>query len=473
MDKKLKIDFLKNLLYAFSAQFITLLLNVIMSLIVPKLLGVEEFAYWQLFLFYIGYVGLFHFGFNDGLYLRLGGKNYEELYFNLIGTQVKINVVLQVFLCTILLIIVSFVIQDEKRMFILFMAALYMVMSNLCNCIGYVFQAVNKTRIYSISVIVDKFLFLIIVVVLLEFNTENFQPFVVLYVFTRAIALIYCFWIGRKIVFSKISALAITCKEIIINMSIGIKLTISNITSSLIVGIGRQIIDYRWGLAAFGKFSFSLSLCTFILNFISQISMVLFPALRKIDGKQLKNVYHFGRDVLDIILPLAYLAYVPIYYVCSWWLPQYQESLKYLGLLLPYCIFEGKMSFLCTTYFKVLREENKLLLFNVITMIVSLVTSLIGAHIANNIYFVVLAMVVSIIFRSIISELYLARIMETKILAVLVENVLLAVVFMVSTWVLPLYESFFVCLTFYVAYLIINKEKLQSISERLKNILKK
>lgn len=71
---KEKSAFIKNILYAFLAQGIALFLSVLMSLIVPKILGVEQYSYWQLFIFYTGYVGFFHFGLNDGVYLRLGGQ---------------------------------------------------------------------------------------------------------------------------------------------------------------------------------------------------------------------------------------------------------------------------------------------------------------------------------------------------------------------------------------------------------------
>ncbi|WP_249630235.1 hypothetical protein [Streptococcus uberis] len=68
-------SFKKNLLAAFSAQGVSLLISILMSLFVPKILGITEFSYWQLFIFYIGYAGFFHFGYNDGLYLKLGGKD--------------------------------------------------------------------------------------------------------------------------------------------------------------------------------------------------------------------------------------------------------------------------------------------------------------------------------------------------------------------------------------------------------------
>ena len=74
-EQNLKKIAITNLKTALLAQFISLAVNVIMSLLVPKQLNIKEFAYWQLFLFYANYVGFFLFGLNDGIYLRLGGMD--------------------------------------------------------------------------------------------------------------------------------------------------------------------------------------------------------------------------------------------------------------------------------------------------------------------------------------------------------------------------------------------------------------
>ena len=54
MNKK---TILQNMSVAFLAQGVTLALSVIQTMIVPKLLGVEQFGYWQLYIFYVSYVG--------------------------------------------------------------------------------------------------------------------------------------------------------------------------------------------------------------------------------------------------------------------------------------------------------------------------------------------------------------------------------------------------------------------------------
>lgn len=79
-------------------------------------------------------------------------------------------------------------------------------------------------------------------------------------------------------------------------------LLISMYASMLVTGSARLVVDNYWGIEAFGYFSFSMSLTTFLLKFISQISMVLFPAIRRIQ----KNAQRLIFNNVNIILALAY-----------------------------------------------------------------------------------------------------------------------------------------------------------------------
>ena len=56
-----------------------MLVSAILTVFVPKLLRITDYGFWQLFMFYQGYIGVFHLGWNDGIYLQIGGKKYEEL----------------------------------------------------------------------------------------------------------------------------------------------------------------------------------------------------------------------------------------------------------------------------------------------------------------------------------------------------------------------------------------------------------
>ena len=63
-----------NLMYSIVANLLSMFVSAILLLVLPNLLGETEYGYWQLYLFYTSYVGFFHLGLVDGIYLRIGGK---------------------------------------------------------------------------------------------------------------------------------------------------------------------------------------------------------------------------------------------------------------------------------------------------------------------------------------------------------------------------------------------------------------
>ena len=109
----------KNAAIAFLAQGITLLISCITSLLVPKLLGVEEYGYWQLFVFYAGYVGFFHFGLNDGVYLLHGGESRDQIDKRSINSQFLVGSIFQLILCVATIVAVVRADFGPQRGFIL------------------------------------------------------------------------------------------------------------------------------------------------------------------------------------------------------------------------------------------------------------------------------------------------------------------------------------------------------------------
>ncbi|KPB05736.1 hypothetical protein AAV98_05490 [Bacillus sp. CHD6a] len=453
--------FLKNIFYAFLAQGISLCLSVLMSLIVPKLLGVEEYSYWQLFLFYSSYVGFFYFGLNDGIYLRIGGSNYKNLDFSLLGTQFKVATVINAFISILIIIFSLIFIEDSKRLFVLIMSALYLIVYNAVGFLGFIFQAVNKTKNYSISVIIDRIIFIIFVLVLLLFNSADFRIYVILFFLSKVVSLFYLTIVGKEIIYSSFRNITGALKEMWKNIAVGINLMFSNIASMLVLGNVRFIIDRKWGITEFGMFSFALSLTTFFLLFINQISIVLFPTLRQIKEDSLNYVYNVSRIGLSLFFPVVFLLYYPMIYLLNFWLPQYKDSFIYWALLLPICTFDGKMQMLCSTFFKVLRKERLLLLINIFTMIISIILSVVGAYVIGNLYSIIIFLVLSIAIRSIIAELYLSKLMGISVIKDLILEIGVASSFIISFWYLNVQESFLVFSLVYFIFLLINWNKLK------------
>ena len=70
---------IKNILKVAVSNLINLLAGVLVGFLLPKIIGVTDYGYYKTFTLYATYVGLFHFGIEDGIYLIYAGKNYDEL----------------------------------------------------------------------------------------------------------------------------------------------------------------------------------------------------------------------------------------------------------------------------------------------------------------------------------------------------------------------------------------------------------
>lgn len=464
MKKNIVRNFTQNLSYAFFAQIITLIFSILMQLIVPKVLGVEEFAYWQLFIFYSSYVGLAHFGLMDGIYLRLGGRKYNEINCNMLGTELWIMFIWQLILAGSILLCLSFFgINGSDRFYVCAMTALYLVIANFSWYIGYIFQAINLTKIYSISVIIARLVCVIGGGLSLIFNIYEWKAFVAIYVFGQFVSCCYCIFSARSIVFCKIREVKKAIRDMFVNIKIGINLTLSNTASQLILGSGKAVMDSVWGIGMFGKFSFSLSLTNFILSFISQVSMVLFPALRLVKKETQIELYKQIRLASGVVFCGMLFLFIPIQKILIWWLPNYEESIKLLAILLPICVYDGKMQLLCNTYLKTLRKEREMLIINMVACFLSIILSLWGGYIIHSSMMIMISMVVVIAFRSFIAETYLYKYFKLEKNFVFWKEVALCVIFSTSLCMgSTLYALFFYGII-YMLFLLSEKNELSNI----------
>ena len=71
--------FSSNISYSLISHLLVFIFGVVRAFIVPLMLGVIDFGHWQFYILYVGFVGIFTFGFNDGIYLRYGGQKVDEL----------------------------------------------------------------------------------------------------------------------------------------------------------------------------------------------------------------------------------------------------------------------------------------------------------------------------------------------------------------------------------------------------------
>ena len=452
-----------NLFTAFFAQGISFLASAIMSLLLPKVLDIEQFGYWQLFLFYANYVGFAHLGLNDGVYLINGGISREKINKRNINSQLICSIAFQSAVALLIILCICRVQLDDNRRNVIICTAIFMVLQNAASFLGYLFQAMNETKKYSYSVIINKVVFIVCLAAVFLFHEKQYNYVVFIYMLSTIISLIYCFYNARDFIKYGVNAFIVAIKGCLQSINVGYKLMFANVSDICILGIAQYLIDECWGISVFAKLSLAISLVNFFITFMTQASMVLFPALRQEDIDNRLKFYIRSRDALSLITPIVYVCYAPIVYILSLWLPNYSESFLFFAYLLPICVFNIKMDICCTTYFKVFRYESQLLIINIIAVALSVSFSVVSAFLFHSLIGVVAAPVIVIMMRSLGAELYLNHMFDVKASLLSVYNIIISILFIV------VYKSFnmamagITILIIYMIYIVCNYKTLQEL----------
>lgn len=466
------LDFIKNFSYTLSSNLLSLVISTLVVLIIPKLIGVEEYGYWQLYIFYTSYIGFLHFGWNDGIYLRYGGKEYDSLdkkmffsqYYMLFTTQLLIGVLISIYALLF--------VQGENRVFIIQMTSIALVIVNSRYMLLFLLQATNRIRIYAKITMLDRILYVGLIILLLALGIRNFKLMIIADLLGKGVSLLVAMYACKDIVFRNISQFTFTIKETYLNLSVGIKLMLSNIAGKFIVGFVKLGIERSWDIATFGKVSLTLSISNLVMLFINAVGVIMYPILRRTNESKLPNIYMTMRDVLMIILLGVLIIYYPLKSILSGWLPEYAESLNYMAILFPIVIYEGKMSLLINTYLKTLRKEKTILFINVITVSMSALFTLVTTALMRNLDFAIISIVLLLALRSVVSELILSKIINISVLKDIVIELGMTTIFILTAWKLDSFITVLIYGLFYGVYLFIKRTDIKNSAQNLKKLMK-
>lgn len=468
-------DKIKNIVinsgYAIFSNLLSMVVSTLVILVVPKLIGVESYGYWQLYLFYVSYVGFFHFGWIDGIYLKYGGAHFEELDKEKFYSQFILYTLFQ---AMIALLIVGYGVigtTDSDKRFIFEQLGITLLLTNLRFFVIYILQTTNRIKQSSAITILDRFLYAFLLIGFILVDISNYQMMIYVDVIARLVSLMYGLYLCRSILLKNASYFKLDIAEIVDNIKVGSNLMLSNVASLLIIGIVRIGIERRWDIATFGKVSLTLSISNLMMIFINAVGVVIFPMLRRLEASKLPLLYKNLRNILMPLMLGVLILYYPLKLVLVNWLPHYTESIKYMVLIFPMAIYEGKMSLLINTYLKALRLEKYILRVNIQTVCLSLGLTLLATVLLKNLDVAIVSIVILLAFRCIVAENVVARELGIEVRKDSFLEVLLTIIFIAAGWLLPSMISAIIYIICYGIYLFIKKDSLFNIVTNFKQLL--
>lgn len=405
----------KNIFFSLTSQAVILFSNMLTVIFLPKVLNVNEFGYWQLYLLYSSYIGFMHFGFIDGIFLSEGGKKINEL------KNVKVNAIkiafFQVLVSVLLFCIILNLDMPYDKYFVLSYTIFSIVFVNLTSYFNFLLIGTNEFNKYFIAITISKSLLIFSVITFYWFNINRYEYYIYIDLAIKIINLtIVCFMFSShlKIKGNFNNIFRLNNKDIIL-LKNGFHLMFANIVGLLLIGIIRFMIEKKFSIKDFGEISLLMSTTSLILVFLSGIGNVLFPTLRRIENDSLKESYFLIRKKINMFLYASLILYFPLKIIIEFWLPNYNSALIFLPYIFPIIIFEGKITLLINTYYKVLNIPKKLMQINSIVLFVNLIILLIFSINSIDIYYYVILIPLILCLRYILVEYYLSFILKADL----------------------------------------------------------
>lgn len=162
------------------------------------------------------------------------------------------------------------------------------------------------------------------------------------------------------------------------------------------------------------------------------------------------------------------ILYYPVRVLLSAWLPQYSESMSYMAILFPLCIYAAKMTLLVQTYMNVYRMEKQIMQINLIGVGVAVSTTIFSVIIMDNLVLAMISIVVNQIFRCVYAEKMLANRIKISVNKDIMLEVILTIVFIVVSWFIRDWFGVALYAVAYLIYILLKKNEVKTIITRLK-----
>ena len=342
------MDLKKNLLKVFTANFIALIVGIVNGFFLPAFLSIDQYAYLKTFTLYISYVGIFHFGFLDGLYLKYGGKYKDNLDRKELKYEHNFFILFQL-MVTFLFLILAYLRKD----LIMLAFALSIVPINMQTYFSFLYQSLGEMgtfakikTAYPITILCLNLSFIFLL------KIDHYLPFVLAILIAHY--LVYSiFEISYNKDFKINGIKKIQLKPLFLS---GFFIMMGNLSNMFFYSIDRWYVKFLLPLENFSYYSFAVSMMGIILMMINSISMTFYPYFsRGYEVEQIKKI----KIYLIIIGAISSIGYFILSLIVTNFIGNYVPSLQVISILFVGFPAIGVINALYVNLFKVNKQERR------------------------------------------------------------------------------------------------------------------
>ena len=346
------------------------LFNTLIVVLVPRLVSVEDFGYWRLFLLYTGYVGLFHMGFADGALLRWAGKSPQDvqgeitpslkfLTWQHLAVMVPASIVLALW-------------ASPRIQFIGIAVLVFALSYNLSAVLQFSLQSARLFKPVAFATAAAPGGFVLLTFLWSLHATPNFRDLIGLYCIAWTGVLVYVWVRVRPNRPNRSSsgpdsawAFGKTC------VLFGWPIVLANGGFNLVQSADRLVVSSTLPIRDFAQYSLAASTMFVPVAAIAAIYRVFFSHVAAIEHEGRTRVYaHASKFLL-----LAWSLLLPYFFVLEVFvrrfLPKYVPGLRIAGILLLGVIFLAGIQILHMSFAYLYGKQRQFLLLTIGALVVT------------------------------------------------------------------------------------------------------
>lgn len=408
----------KNAFMVISSNLLTLLVSLFMGFVIPKYLSVDDYAYYHIYQLYIAYAGFFHLGLVNGIYLKYGHLDVDELPVNDFRKYSRAMFILQLGMAVLLLAILFLRFPEDRDIGIAY--AFTIINIPLMN-IKWFYSSINQfTKRFVIDSTVtymQNVLQCVMVAVVIIFSLYDYLVLLVAVTLINLICMIVVMAQNKQFV----NIFAISRETTASDKSVGSLIKggfffmLSEFVAIIILGIDSIFVQNFFTLTDFAMYSFAVSIISVMYTLISTVSNLIYPYLVRVDDEKYATYYTLMSDVLTFVSLMAMLAFYVAKFIVVHWLDKYEPSLYIASVLFGTVIFRTLIMLVCGNYFKVLKMTKEYTKNNLFSIVLAFGLDLLAYLIFKDCNYIAYASLLAFIIWYIVTDFVFIKRLEIDI----------------------------------------------------------
>lgn len=342
----------KGILTVLLANLTNMLFNLFINFAQPKFLSVDSYATIKSFQLYVSYIGILHFGYVDGMYLKFGGKTLQDIDKSELSRDVSTLRAFQIII-GMFCAIVSFLIKN----YLLLMVALSIFPMNIGAYYKSFYQATGEYSKYGrIMNAYTITAFVLNAIMILLIRTDDSDKYIFLYLLSYIGIWLYLeIRLFKEGYIENRGALKFKSELFLGNIRNGFFLMLGNFSSNILTSIDRWFVKGLLSNADFAYYSFAVSLENFLNIAITPITITLYNFLCvNREKEKIVRIKNFV-CIFAVILPIAAF---PAKFILEVFLQDYFPSTIVMLCLFASQIFNIVNKSIYLNLYKAERKQN-------------------------------------------------------------------------------------------------------------------